>query len=59
MHYYLAIRAARLGYRVKELPVTRAYPQGVPVPTKISPIKGNILVLKTLFKACLNHYNPT
>src|SRR5687768_9811358 len=26
LHYYLAIRAARLGFRVMELPVTRAYP---------------------------------
>lgn len=58
LHYYLAIRAARLGFRVAEVPVTRAYPgQGV-VPTKISPIKGNLLVLKTLFRACLNRYDP-
>jgi hypothetical protein len=26
LHYYLAIRAARLGFDVRELPVTRAYP---------------------------------
>jgi glycosyltransferase involved in cell wall biosynthesis len=58
MHYYLAIRAARLGYKIKELPVTRAYPNTGPTPTKISPIKGNIFVLMTLFKACLNQYNP-
>ena len=58
LHYYLAIRAARLGFKVKELPVTRAYPKGAPAPTKISPFKGNLLVLQTLFRACLGSYNP-
>lgn len=58
LHYYLAIRAARLGYRVTEVPVTRAYPDKGPTPTKISPWKGSLLVLKTLFKACLHHYDP-
>jgi dolichol-phosphate mannosyltransferase len=57
-HYYLAIRAANLHFKIKEIPVTRAYPQGVPAPTKISPVKGNLGVLKKLFKASLHHYNP-
>lgn len=58
LHYYLAIRSVRLGYKAKELPVTRQYPRKGKVPTKISPIKGNILVLKNLFKACLHQFNP-
>lgn len=58
LHYYLAIRAARLGFRVQEVPVTRAYPDKGPVPTKISPWKGNWLVLKTLFKACMHGFDP-
>jgi dolichol-phosphate mannosyltransferase len=58
LHYYLAIRAARLGFKITELPVTRAYPRGAPTPTKISPFKGNLLVLKTLVRACTGHYNP-
>lgn len=58
LHYYLAIRAARLGFKVKEVPVTRAYPDKGPVPTKISPWKGNWLVLKTLFKACMHGFDP-
>lgn len=57
LHYYLAIRAARLGFRVGERPVTRAYPKGE-VPTKISKFQGNLLVLKTLMCACLQCYNP-
>ena len=58
LHYYLAIRAARLGFKVKEVPVTRAYPKDAPAPTKISPVRGNLLVLQTLFSACLGKYDP-
>ena len=58
LHYYLAIRAPRLGYKVKEIPVTRSYPATGKTPTKISPIRGNLLVLKTLFNACLHKYDP-
>ncbi len=58
LHYYLAIRAARLGFRVEEVPVTRAYPDKGPIPTKISPWKGNFLVLKTLFQACMHRFDP-
>lgn len=58
LHYYLAIRSARLGFRVAELPVSRCYPGTGPVPTKISGIKGNSLVLKTLFRAVLHRFDP-
>ncbi|MBD1878307.1 glycosyltransferase family 2 protein [Coleofasciculus sp. FACHB-T130] len=58
LHYYLAIRSARLGYRIIELPVSRRYPAKGPTPTKISPIKGNLLVMKTLIKACLHRFDP-
>ncbi|MEP6572543.1 MAG: glycosyltransferase family 2 protein [Gemmatimonadota bacterium] len=58
LHYYLAIRAARLGFTVRELPVTREYPATGPTPTKISPIRGNFLVLRTLLAACLHRFDP-
>ena len=58
LHYYLAIRAARLGYSVCEIPVTRAYPAEGKVPTKIRGFRGNMLILQTLFHACLGHYDP-
>lgn len=58
LHYYLAIRAARLGFRVAEIPVTRAYPARGRAPTKISPIRGNLLILRTLLKACLHRFDP-
>ncbi|NKF52665.1 glycosyltransferase family 2 protein [Shewanella sp. WXL01] len=55
-HYYLAIEAAKQGFKCIEIPVTRAYPKGK-VPTKISPIKGNLGVIATLFKVCFRGFN--
>lgn len=53
---YMSYRAPKLGYTCKELPTERRYPIGK-VPTKISGIEGNLLILKTLFKACIGKYN--
>lgn len=58
LHYYLAVRAARLGFRVCEIPVTRRYPARGATPTKISPIRGNLRVLWCLFATVLGAYNP-
>jgi glycosyltransferase involved in cell wall biosynthesis len=58
LHYYLAIRAARLGFRVCEVPVARRYPVNEKKPTKISPLRGNALILGTLFAACLHRFDP-
>jgi dolichol-phosphate mannosyltransferase len=58
LHYYLAIRAARLGFRTIETPVTRRYPTTGKTPTKISPIKGSITILRTLAAAALGHFDP-
>jgi dolichol-phosphate mannosyltransferase len=58
LHYYLAIRAARLGFNVIETPVTRRYPDSGKTPTKISPIKGNLLVLRTLIAAVMGRFDP-
>jgi dolichol-phosphate mannosyltransferase len=57
LHYYLAIRAAQLGFNCCEVPVTRKYPATGKIPTKISPIKGNVDVLVRLLSACLGRYN--
>ncbi len=57
LHYYLAIRAARLGFHVCETPVTRAYPPGE-TPTKIRGLRGNLRILRTLWKACCHQYDP-
>lgn len=58
LHYYLAIRAAQLGFRVIETPVTRRYPKSGKTPTKISPVKGNLLILRTLASAVLGRFDP-
>ena len=58
LHYYLAIRAPRLGFRVTEVPVERVYPATGKVPTKIRGFRGEALILKTLLDACLQRYNP-
>lgn len=57
LHYYLAIRAARLGFSVAELPVARRYEPGKVV-TKISPVRGNLRVLGCLARACAGWYDP-
>ena len=58
LHYYLAIRAGELGFQVAEVPVTRAYPRTGPIPSKISPIKGNVAVLRTLYRAWRHRFDP-
>jgi glycosyltransferase involved in cell wall biosynthesis len=58
LHYYLAIRAARLGFRTIETPVTRRYPDSGKTPTKISPIRGSITILRTLAAAALGKFDP-
>lgn len=59
LHYYLAIRAARLGFRCVEVPVTRSYPRGTEMPTKIRGLSGNFRVMKTLLRATTGKWNPT
>ena len=58
LHYYLAIRAARLGYRIAELPVTRTYPASGAVPTKISGFRGQAGILRTLWDAVRGRFDP-
>jgi dolichol-phosphate mannosyltransferase len=38
--------------------VTRRYPNTGKTPTKISPIKGSLLILRTLAAAALGHFDP-
>ena len=58
LHYYLAIRAARLGYKVVETPVTRSYPRDGKIPTKITGFRGNLDVLKTLASVVRGEFDP-
>ena len=54
---YLTVRAPRTGHLVKEIPVTRRYPDRG-VPTKISFFKGNLLLITILLKVLLGRFNP-
>jgi len=58
LHYYLAIRAARFGFKIKEVPVTREYPDDGHITTKLHGIKGKLLILKTLAYTFIGKYNP-
>jgi glycosyltransferase involved in cell wall biosynthesis len=58
LHYYLAIRAARLGFRVAELPVTRSYPVSGSVPSKITGWRGNLAILGMLWRAVRGQFDP-
>lgn len=54
---YLTVRIPQLGYRVTEIPVLRQYPKGKTV-TKISPIKGNLDLLRILWNIFIQKYDP-
>ncbi len=58
LHYYIALRAPQLGYKCIEVPVSRVYPAHGKVPTKISPIRGNLQVIQKLFAVVFGCYNP-
>lgn len=55
---YLSVRATQLGMKACEVPVTRAYPDSGKTPTKISPFKGNMELMKILFKNAAGAYKP-
>ena len=54
---YFSYRVPKLGYNCLEVATIRRYPKGE-IPTKITALKGNLSVLKVLFKAVLGWYNP-
>lgn len=56
--HYLTVKVPQLGYKVTEVPVMRKYPLTGKVPTKISPIKGNIDLMKILLNIVLKKYDP-
>lgn len=57
LHYYLAIEASKnKKFKCTETPVTRKYPKNGKTPTKISPIKGNLSIIRILIKSALGLY---
>ena len=57
LHYHLAIQSAALGYRVKEIPVSRRYPAKGKTPTKIQGIGGLVAVFTQLWDVCRGKYD--
>ncbi len=55
---YLSIRGPQLGYKVREIPVTRQYPQDGKIPTKITSLMGKLGILLILVKAISGRFNP-
>lgn len=58
LHYYLSVKAPRLGYRVTELPVKRVYPATGPTPSKIGGLAGKLAILKLLLYTVMGRYDP-
>jgi dolichol-phosphate mannosyltransferase len=54
---YLPVRAARLGLRTAEIPVSRIYPPGAP-PTKIHSWAAHQDLLRVLWRAAAGRYDP-
>lgn len=58
LHYYLSVRIPLLGFRVKELPVSRVYPMQGPTPSKIGGVGAKLRIFKLLLLAVSGRYNP-
>ncbi len=58
LHYYLSVRAPRLGFKVCEVPVARRYPKTGPTPSKIGGLSGKLHILKQTVIAACGGYNP-
>lgn len=56
---YLSVRASQLGLRTTEVPVVREYPRTGRTPTKISPLHGNLDLLKVLWRLSRRQFHPS
>jgi len=54
--YYMAWSACHYGFKVKEIPATRAYPEGNVIPTKIRSFRGYWKMLKPMLMLLLRRY---
>lgn len=58
LQHYLIYRAAKLGFKVKEIPVRRVYPDDGSVPTKINGIRLKFLDLWELMEVVRGRFDP-
>ena len=55
---YLPVRAARLGHRTCEVPVSREYPSAQPTPTKIHGTSAHLQLVRVLLRAVTGAFDP-
>lgn len=55
---YLPIRMSQTGYKICEVPVSRIYPDGKEVPTKIHGMRSQLKILGILLKSSFGGFNP-
>lgn len=58
LQLYLNYRAAKLGFRWTETPVTRVYPADGSIPTKITSLRTKLLFVWELLQTATGHWNP-
>jgi glycosyltransferase involved in cell wall biosynthesis len=58
LQLYFVHRAAQLRFKVAEIPVSRVYPGGGLVPTKIHGLGPRLVLLRELFEVVLGRCNP-
>jgi hypothetical protein len=58
LQIYFIYRAAKLGFKIKEIPVTRVYPGDGTVPTKIHGWRVKLSIFSELLRVLLGRYNP-
>lgn len=58
LHYYLSLKAPRLGFKVKEIPVSRVYPSSGPTPSKIGGTRGKWAILQLLLQTVWGKFDP-
>jgi len=58
LHLYLNYRAAKLGFRVKQIPIRRVYPDDGTIPTKIHGFRPKFTNLWEAMLTVFGTYNP-
>ncbi len=58
LQHYIVFESARLGFKVKEIPVRRNYPEDGTVPTKIKGMGTRLKILSELIRTAAGSYRP-
>jgi len=58
LQFYLIYLAAQLGFKIKDIPVVRVYPDDASIPTKIVSLHSKYLIIRELILTVLGRYSP-